>query len=384
MWVLDPRWLKSSRWGVVLEWDKYQHLCPARGQYKLSPYQGKVSLKKMASDPVLPQPQAISNFRLPTCNKYVPKVFEKPSKLKRNNIYCELESSRRRENTDKASLLRIINVADHLERGGRTEWNLQFMGISQLTTVENYNLTPYNVVLSDHAKPCVKIHLLPSDLYAFLFALNFLFYRNRGSNEYMPHVDIPVWGGRDVLRLKRVVPIGTSKTSSDYLGVYISVLSSASVKKHLKLSGISKILGNKLPAEATEGIFISHNNVPKFAGLIVRTFDAIYLNAEINAQYHATFQVVARKITENPNFTREEYYWCVLDCFYGLDVPLSMRLPSYYVLRIFHKEYLCETYSIYYSDSCTCVDCKRVEEVEVDSDSDSEIETLDYGSENEI
>merc|ERR1711872_149029 len=125
----------------------------------------------------------------------------------------------------------------------------------------------------------------------------------------MPHVDISVWGGRDVLRLKRVVPIGTSKTSSDYLGVYISVLSSASVKKHLQLSGISKILGNKLPAEATEGIFISHNNVPKFAGLIVRTFDAIYLNAEINAQYHATFQVVARKITENPNFTRGEYYW---------------------------------------------------------------------------
>ena len=273
--------------------------------------------------------------------------------------------------------------ADHLERGGRTEWNLQYMGISQFTTVENYNLTPYNVVISDQVKASVKIDLLPTDLYALLFALNFVFYRNRGCKEYMPHVDIPVWGGRDILRLKRVLPVGRAESPSDYLGVYITVLSSASVKKHLKLSGITKILGNKLPAEATEGIFIPHCNVPKFAGLIVRTFDAIYLNAEINAQYHATLQVVARKITENPNFTREEYYWNVLDSFFGLDVSPSCRLPSYYVLRIFHREYLCEPYSLYYTDRCTCVDCKRVEEVEEDSDSDSEIETLDYGSDND-
>ena len=125
----------------------------------------------------------------------------------------------------------------------------------------------------------------------------------------------------------------------------------------------------------------------KFAGLIVRTFDAIYLNAEINSQYHATLQVVARKLKDNSNFTREQYYWCVLDSFFGLDVPPSCRLPSFYVLRLFHREYLCETYSLYYSDRCTCVDCSKVELVgvqeeivieEEDDDTDSEIDTLEY------
>ena len=342
----------------------------------------------MASDPVLPQPSDISNFRLAASNKYVPRVIENPLKLKRNNIYCELESARRRDNSEKASLLRIINAADHLERGGQTVWSLQFLGISHFTKVENYNLTPYNVVLCDQNKPSVKIDILPTDLYALLYSLSFVFARNR-SNEYIPHVDMCVWGGRDTLRLKRVLPIDP-ESSSDYLGVYITVLASTSVKKHLKLSGISKILGHKLPAEGTEGIFIPHSIVPKFAGLIVRTFDAIYLNAEINSQYHATLQVVARKIKENPNFTREDYYWSVLDSFFGLDIPPSCRLPSFYVLRLFHREYLCETYSLYYSDRCTCVDCNKSEvvlkeeEEEEEEESDSEIETLDYGSDSLI
>ena len=47
-------------------------------------------------------------------------------------------------------------------------WTLKFLDISYFTSVENYNLTPYNVILSDKNKPHVKIDLLPSDLYALL------------------------------------------------------------------------------------------------------------------------------------------------------------------------------------------------------------------------
>ena len=148
-------------------------------------------------------------------------------------------------------------------------------------------------------------------------------------------------------------------------GVYITIVSSSSAKKLIKLSGFGKILGHKRPRAVIEeqGIFIPQRFVSKFAGLIVRTFDAIYLNAEINSQYHATLKVVARKIKEMPNFTREDYYWSILDSFFGLDVSPSCRLPSFYVLRLFHREYLCETYSLYYSDRCNCVDCTKVEEV---------------------
>ena len=349
--------------------------------------------QEMASDPVLPKPSDIASFRLSTSDKYVPKVFEKPSKVKFHNIYCELESYRRRElNPRKASLLRIINDADQLERGGRTEWKHQRMDITHFTVVENYNLTPYNIVLADSKRPSVKIDLLPTDLYSLLYSLSFVFARNK-NNKYIPHVDVSVWGGRDVLRLQRVLP-KEPESPSDYLGVYITVLSSTSVKKHLKLSGIGKILGHKLPRIVTEdqGIFISQHIVPRFALLIVTTYDSIYLNAEINSQYHATLQVVARKIKEMPNFTREDYYWAVLDSFYGLDVPPTCKLPSFYVLRLFHKEYLCEPYSLYYSDRCTCVECGKagqtqvqeeiVEEEEelVEDDTDSEIDTLEYGS----
>ena len=189
---------------------------------------------------------------------------------------------------------------------------------------------------------------------------------------------------------------------SDYLGVYIKVLSSASVKKHLKLSGIAKILGHKLPGTEDQGIFIRQRSVTRFAALIVRTYDAIHLNTEINSQYHATLQVTARKIKQMPNFTREEYYWCVLDSFFGLDVPTNSKLPSFYVLRLFHRDYLCETYSLYYSEKCKCVECgkagllqaqrENVEEEEEEQEqeqqeedgTDSEIETLEYGSDIDI
>ena len=85
------------------------------------------------------------------------------------------------------------------------------------------------------------------------------------------------------------------------------------MKKHLKLSGIAKILGHKLPGTEDQGIFIRQRSVTRFAALIVRTYDAIHLNTEINSQYHATLQVTARKIKQMPNFTREDYYRCVLD-----------------------------------------------------------------------
>ena len=148
----------------------------------------------MASDPVLPNPSDIANSRLATSVKYVPKEFGSPLKVKFYNIYCELEMYRRRDNADKAPLLRMINDADRLEKGGRTEWLLRFMDIPQFMLVENYNLTPYNIVLSSPESPSVKIDLLPTDLYSLLYSFCFVFARNK-KKEYIPYVDTPVWGG---------------------------------------------------------------------------------------------------------------------------------------------------------------------------------------------
>ena len=355
----------------------------------------------MASDPVLPDPSDISNSRLATSGKYVPKdfgeAFEEPAKVRFHDIYCELEMYRRRDNADKSPLLRMINDADLVEKNGITEWFIRFLDLPQYMIVENYNLSPYNVVLYDVDTPSAKIDLLPTDLYSLLYSLRFVFAVNK-NKEYIPYVDLPVWGGRDILRLSRVLPETPPPVSpSDYLGVYIKVLSTSSVKKRLKLSGIGKVLGNKIPGTDGHGIFIRQRAVTRFAALIVRTYDAIHLNAEINSQYHATLQVTARKIELMPNFTREDYYWCVLDSFFGLDVPNKSKLPSFYVLRLFHRDYLCETYSLYYSERCKCVECgkagllqaqrENVEEEEEEEEqeqqedgTDSEIETLEYGS----
>ena len=353
----------------------------------------------MASDPDLPDPSDISNSRLATSGKYVPKDFGEPLKVRFHDIYCELEMYRRRDNADKSPLLRMINDADLVEKSGITEWFIRFLDLPQYMIVENYNLSPYNVVLYDVDTPSAKIDLLPTDLYSLLYSLRFVFAVNK-NKEYIPYVDLPVWGGRDILRLSRVLPENPPPVSpSDYLGVYIKVLSTSSVKKRLKLSGIAKILGNKIPGTDGHGIFIRQRAVTRFAALIVRTYDAIHLNAEINSQYHATLQVTARKIEQMPDFTREDYYWCVLDSFFGLDVPTSSKLPSFYVLRLFHRDYLCETYSLYYSERCKCVECgkagllqaqrENVEEEEEEEEeqeqeeedgTDSEIETLEYGS----
>ena len=352
----------------------------------------------MASDPILPDPSNISNSRLPTSTKYVPEEFADPLKVKLYNIYCELEMYRRKDNLDKSPILRLINNADLLENGGRTEWIIRFMELPQFMIVENINLSPYNIVLYSVDSPTVKIDLLPTDLYSLLYSLRFVFAKNK-NKEYIPYVDLPVWGGRDVLRLSRVLPEKPPPVSpSDYLGIYIKVLSSSSVKKRLKLSGIAKILGNKIPDAEPQGIFIRQRTVTRFAALIVRTFDAIHLNAEINSQYHATLQVAARKIELNPNFTREEFYWCVLDSFFGLEIPKKSKLPSFYVLRHFHRDYLCEPYSLYYSERCKCVECGKAgvqqaqrgnvqqeqQEEEEEDGTDSEIETLEYGSDIDI
>ena len=57
---------------------------------------------------------------------------------------------------------------------------------------------------------------------------------------------------------------------------------------------------------------------------------------------------------ENPGYSKEDYYWYVMEAFYGLEDKDINKLPAYYVLKLFVKAYLCEKYSLYYDPFCSC------------------------------
>ena len=98
---------------------------------------------------------------------------------------------------------------------------------------------------------------------------------------------------------------------------------------------------------AGNGIFVSHLDVGRLMHLLVKANEAVQLQCEIRAQNYATFQIASRRANENPGYSREDYYWYVLDAFYALKVKEKNKLPAYYVLRLFMKSYLCEIYSLY-------------------------------------
>ena len=77
------------------------------------------------------------------------------------------------------------------------------------------------------------------------------------------------------------------------------------------------------------------------------------------AQQYAINELVPQKLSQRSISNREEFYWLVLEMFYGLDVDDLNRLPASFVLRDFLLLYLCDKYALYYNPSCVCDDYLR-------------------------
>ena len=92
----------------------------------------------------------------------------------------------------------------------------------------------------------------------------------------------------------------------------------------------------------------------------MQTEDTLQLQYEVLAQRYATFEIVARKMKDIPNYSKEDYYLTTMNTFFGLQVKEEDRLPAYFVLRDFIEKYLCEFYALYFNHTCRCVHCKSV------------------------
>ena len=116
---------------------------------------------------------------------------------------------------------------------------------------------------------------------------------------------------------------------------------------------------NSLPASnlAEKSITFSSTDEGRVMYLLKRANEALQLQYEIQSQHYATFQIASREAKQNPAYTREDYYWYVLGAFYSLEVKDENKLPAYFVLRLFIKDYMCEKYSLYVDKFCGCNFC---------------------------
>ena len=115
-----------------------------------------------------------------------------------------------------------------------------------------------------------------------------------------------------------------------------------------------------MKSKNTQAIFVPTSSVESFQAMLMKTKDTLQLQYEVLSQQYATFEIVARKMKDLPTHSKEDYYWSVMNTFYGLQVKEEDRLPAYFVLRDFIEEYLCEYYALYFNEKCKCIQCRDV------------------------
>ena len=128
-------------------------------------------------------------------------------------------------------------------------------------------------------------------------------------------------------------------------------------RRTLLKSGIDTKIFKSIPVQST---FVSTSNIAKFRYMLMQTEDTLQLQWEVLSQQYATFEIVARKLKDLTTYSKEEYYWTVMNTFYGLQIKEEDRLPAYFVLRDFLEQYLCEHYALYFNQKCKCVQCISV------------------------
>ena len=279
--------------------------------------------------------------------KYVLNGIEKDHE-KRMHL-MELEKRRRKECelNGKKHLFKVSSFSKDESGGGNAMSALVYPKCDIYASIQCFNTSPYSVSLWSKKKTSFYANFQTSDLYAVIQSI-----KQSQDYNYPAKIDVPLWGGREIIRFTRVA----NKEKALISGVRISVINSSLVKKRASDLGIKEHLLTKLPLDGVS-IEVSSSAVKPLLYLLLKTNRAVRLQYEIHAQHFATFQIASRKVAENPGYTKEEYYWYVMDAFYALDVKDRNKLPAYYVLRLFLKAYLHEKYSMYYDPFCSCNLC---------------------------
>ena len=228
-------------------------------------------------------------------------------------------------NTRRGSATCIINIKDDY-----------FLSCS----ISSLDCHPYSICICSKDTPNISLYFLPEELGAVFRAISLVTKCPEAVvGNCQCHlsnvVDVPVRRGRYFLNFSRTIENGIE------------------IGFHLKQI-------NQMKTKHSQAIFVPTNSVDAFRYMLMQTEDTLQLQYEVLAQQYATFEIVARKMKDIPNYSKEDYYWSVMNTFYGLQVKEQDRLPAYFVLRDFIEEYLCEYYALYFNDKCRCVHCISV------------------------
>ena len=249
------------------------------------------------------------------------------------------------EHNGKKYLYKASSILKDENSGGTATCSLILPRCPLYVSIQCYSTTPYSIYLGSKQSPTIRIDFQPRDLCLMICCIT----KVVGVNEHLvfpDYFDVLVWGGKETIRITRVVDDKEDTPPEEYLGIRITQINSRMVKKRASDLGVNErfLAARSL---AGDGLFVSHLDVGRLMHLLVKANEAVQLQCEIRAQNYATFQIASRRANENPGYSREDYYWYVLDAFYALKVKEKNKLPAYYVLRLFMKSYLCEIYSLY-------------------------------------
>ena len=271
------------------------------------------------------------------------------------NQHLETEMTRRRQcrKDGRKRTLRSTSLARLKTRTGEAECKIEYPDYCVHTWLTTYNSAPYSVILNESCMENLRIDFQATDIEAVYRGIS----RVSKCAEIcicVPHCeplvsvfDVPVWGGRDTLRFTK-----TQKDGVDS-GFKIGQVNYRRNEKVLKGAGIEKLN----PMIRIDALFVPAACANIFRQLLLLTNNAIQMHYEVRAQQYATFEYVARQLRQIPSYTREEYYWLVMNTFFGLEIEEDKKLPAYYVLREFLEGYFCETYALYYNNKCFCAHC---------------------------
>ena len=286
-------------------------------------------------------------------DKYVRSEIETPYETKKT-LYLEIEKHRRRNffRNGKKDLVQTTAYANCERTRGQSTITVRYPRCPVYCEVNSSAGSLYSVHLVEEGRgKDVRLEFRHSELFLIIEALSHLLPINIEEPEM--GIDVPVWGGRDLIRICVVIkkrPNG----DFEFIGLALTQVNLSENRRRVRSVGFSE---KTIPVIPVDGLLVSSTNVRSFMHLLRKANESINLHWEIAAQQYATFKMAAKRTCLNPLYTKEDYYWYVMEAFYSLEVEWQDQIPAYYVLGDFLKDYLCEEYCLYYCANCNCDLC---------------------------
>ena len=285
--------------------------------------------------------------------KYVRRETDTAYEAKRA-LYLEVEKHRRKNffRNGKKDLVRTTAYDNSERTRGQSTSTVRYPRCPVYCEVNSSGCSPYSVHLVEEGpRKDVRIEFRPTELFSILKALSRLLPIN--IEEPGVEIDVPVWGGKELIRICKVIRKGPNG-GFEFIGFGLTQVNLSENRRRVRNVGFSE---KTIPVIPVDGLLVSSTNVRSFMHLLRKANESINLHWEIAAQQYATFQMAAKRACLNPSYTKEDYYWYVMESFYSLEVKWEDQIPAYYVLGDFLKDYLCEEYCLYYCASCNCDLC---------------------------